>query len=212
MATLNLLNYPGLDRQRRRFHRRWTLAAGVATGSLVALLLLHWSDQFRLMLQQEQQRIKAQVNAQKLQRQAAEKSKLQQGQEHLQLQHLQQVAEQHKAWETLNRALQQEAGHGALQLLSLQLTSDRLELQGRAKDLNSMNQARERLSQVLPWVLSLNRAQFVADGRGSNPSEAMAERLAAVEFVWHAEWPALRARYEKSGAGLPMGSSEKAPP
>ena len=212
MVTLNLLNYPGLDRQRRRFHRRWTLAAGVVTGSLVALLVLHWSDQYKLFLQQEQQRIKTQVSAQKLQHQAAEKSKLQQGQGHLQLQHLQQVAEQHKAWEALNRALQQEAGQGALQLLSLQLTSDRLELQGRAKDLTSMNQARERLSQDLPWVLSLNRAQFVADGRGANPSETQADRLAAVEFVWHAHWPALRARPEKPGAALPSGSSEKASP
>lgn len=211
-AALNLLNYPGLDRQRRRFHRRWTLAAGVATGSLVGFLLLHWSDPYRLFLQQEQQRLNAHVSAQKLQQQAANQSKLQQGQGQLQLQHLQQVAKQHKAWEALNRALQQEAAQGGLQLLSLQLTSDRLELQGRAKDLNSMNQSRERLSQQLPWVLSLTRAQFVADGLGSNPSPVLPDRSAAVEFVWHADGLGLGARYEKPGAASTSGSSEKASP
>ena len=104
------------------------------------------------------------------------------------------------------------AAQGGLQLLSLQLTSDRLELQGRAKDLNSMNQSRERLSQDLPWVLSLTRAQFVADGLGSNPSPVLPDRSAAVEFVWHADGLGLGARYEKPGAASPSGSSEKASP
>lgn len=212
MGTLNLLNYPGLDRQRRRFHRRWTSAAGLVVGSLLAGLLLYWSEHYKQVLQQEQQDLKAKVGTQKTQQQATEKSQLQQGQGRLQWQHLQQVAEEHKAWEALNLALQQEAGHGALQWLSLQLTQDRLELQGRAKDLQSMNQARERLSHELGGVLSLTRAQFVGDVGGLNPGQARADRSAAVEFVWQMDWSVLRARHEKPVGVLSSGSSKKASP
>ena len=211
-ATLNLLNYPGLDRQRRRFHRRWTSAAGLVVGGLLAGLLLYWGDHYIQVLEQEQQHLKAKVSAQKAQQQVIEKSQLQQGQGRLQWQHLQQVAHEHKAWEALNLALQQEAGHGTLYLLSLQLTQDRLELQGRAKDLQSMNQARERLSQELRGVLSLTRAQFVGDVGGLSPGQTRVERSAAVEFVWQVDGSVLRARQEKPVDVLSSGSSKRASP
>lgn len=215
MATVNLLNYPALARQRRAWHRRWTSLAGLLVGSLVVVLGLHWRDDYKRHLQQELQRTQAQLNLQKQQHQTAQQRARQREAVRQQLEHLQQVADQHRAWEALHQALQQEANAGGLQLLSLQWVSGRLEMHGRAQDLQRMNQAREHLSQELRLVLDLTRAQFAADARGPSASpQAVSLRPAAgvVEFAWQADWPVMRARREKPVGESAAQAADKALP
>lgn len=200
MVTVNLLHYPALARQRRAWHRRWTSLAGLLVGGLVVALALHWRDDYKHHLQQELQRTQSQLSLKKQQHQAAQQRQRQREEVRQQVQHLQHVADQHRAWEVLHQTLQQEAHAGGVQFLSLQWGSGRLEMQGRAQDLQRMNQAREHLSQELRLVLDLTRAQFAANvgGLSASPHAVnLSPSASVVEFAWQADWPVMRSGLDK---------------
>ena len=54
MRPFNLLQYPALASQRRKFHSRWTSMSGLFVGSLVALWLMGPVQEKRLQLAQEE--------------------------------------------------------------------------------------------------------------------------------------------------------------
>lgn len=201
--VMNLLNYPGLDRQ-RRYRYRWTTAlAGGLAGVVLAAGGMHWTVSRLPPMQQELQRLQALVAAQKQQKKSLEHQQAQHATWQQQALHLQHVAEQHQAWQVLHQALLREAQGGALQWLSLELNQDRLALHGRAQSLPSMNQARQRLSHMLGIPLHISSALITpAKPEMHKPSgpDAGQQRLPAVEFVWHGDWPMTRTRSDKSGS------------
>lgn len=212
MLAMNLLNYPALDRQRRRWHRWWTSLAGGSVGVLMAWAGAQWLAAHGVQLQQEQQRLNALLGLQKQATQSLQKQQVQQANRQQQGLHMQRVADQHAAWETLHRALQREAVQGGVQLVSLQQSEDRLVLHGRANTLHDMNRARERLSQALGWALDLSSAQFTtqSDKPGSSPARSAGGET--LEFVWQANWPVMRAGAEKkSGAPLNVPTQKVTP-
>jgi Tfp pilus assembly protein PilN len=149
MKPFNLLQYPALASQRRRFHSRWTSLSGLLVGSLVALWLM---TQVQAKLQQQaqetallQSRLKQMQNQQAADqaRQAQQNTWLQQDER------VQALSAQQSRWEALHQALLHEAGPDSVQLLRLQLDAQTLELHGQAKDVQRMAQARARRSMPL---------------------------------------------------------------
>jgi Tfp pilus assembly protein PilN len=187
MMTFNLLQYPALASQRRRFHSRWTSLSGFLVGSLVALWLM---TQLQAKLQQQVQEA-ALLQSRLIQmqnQQAADQAR--QAQQNTWLQQdarVQVLSAQQSRWEALHQALLQDAGPDSVQLLRLQLDAQTLELHGQSKDVQRMAQARARLSKPLSeppmdtaWTLvSLVNA---AGTEGAAPQ-------APLEFVWQAPWP-----------------------
>lgn len=202
---MNLLNYPGLDRQRRWRHRWTTALAGAVVGVLLAWFAAQWAVSHAGQTQQELQRLQAILSAQKQQLQWVQKQQLQHGAWQQQVQHLQAIAQQHKAWEVLHQALEREAHEGGLQLLSLQFTQGRLALHGRNPNMQSMNQARQRVSRELGLDLKLVSALVMEESPGSGKPQAPA----MVEFVWQGDWPISHFRSEKSVAGPSSPSASR---
>jgi hypothetical protein len=187
MMPFNLLQYPALASQRRRFHSRWTSLSGLLVGSLMAFWLISEVQQKSLQLEQESALL--QLSLRQVQNQLAA-DKVRQAQQNTWLQQDERtkaLSAQQRRWEALHLALLQEAGPNSVQLLRLQLDAQTLELHGQAKDVQRLAQARERLSKPLSeppmgtaWVLvSMVNAPEV-DGAASP---------APLEFVWHAAWP-----------------------
>jgi len=187
MMGFNLLQYPSLASQRRRFHSRWTFLSGLLVGGLLAFGLISLVEQERLQRQQEIAGL--QVRLKQVQNQQAA-DKVRQTQQTTWLQQdarIQLLSEQQRRWEALHQALLHEAGPDSVQLLRLQLDVQTLELHGQAKDVQRMAQARARLSQTLSeppidTALTLLSLVNVAGAEGVAPQ-------APVEFIWQADWP-----------------------
>lgn len=194
--ALNLLNYPALDRQRKWRHRWTTSLAGGVVGVLLAWSAVQWQSSRALPIEQERQRLQTIVGAQKQQLLAQQKQQVQQVAWQQQVQHLDTVAQEHRAWEVLHQALQREAAGGALKLRSLQLTQGRLTLHGQSAGLQSMNQARERVARDLGLDLKLTSALIMAEPSAQRPPPTRAR----VEFVWQADWSVPRSRADKTKA------------
>ncbi len=186
-VAFNLLQYPALASQRRKFHSRWTSLSGLVVGGLVALWLGALVQEKRLqrvqegaLLQSRLQQVQNRLATEKA-RQAQQNTWLQQAA------HVQALSAQQSRWDALHRALLQEAGPDSVQLLRLQLDAQTLELHGQARDVQRMAKARTRLSmpvgahsQDVAWTLvSLVKA---ADGQGGASP-------APLEFVWQTAWP-----------------------
>jgi Tfp pilus assembly protein PilN len=205
MKPFNLLQYPALASQRRRFHSRWTSWSGLLVGSLVALWLM---TQVQAELQQQaqetallQSRLKQMQNQQAADqaRQAQQNTWLQQDER------VQALSAQQSRWEALHQALLHEAGPDSVQLLRLQLDAQTLELHGQSKDVQRMAQARARLSKPLsepPMDTSWTLVSLVnaAGAEGVAPQ-------APLEFVWQAPWPQVGASATAAAAAQSAPSS-----
>lgn len=189
MNAFNLLQYPALASQRRRFHSRWTSLSGLLVGSLVALWLMAQVQEKRQLQVQEaallQSRLKQVQN-----RLAADKAR--QAQQNTWLQqaaHVQALSAQQRRWEALHQALLKEAGPESVQLLRLQLDAQTLELHGQAKDVQRMAQARARWS--MPLAASSQDAAWTLVSLVNAPDAQGAASPAPLEFVWQTAWPQL---------------------
>lgn len=187
MNAFNLLQYPALASQRRRFHSRWTSLSGLLVGSLVALWLGALVEEKRQQQVQEAAALASRLK-QVQNRLAADKAR--QAQQNTWLQqaaHVQALSVKQRNWEALHQVLLQEAGPESVQLLSLLLDGQTLELHGQAKDVQRMAQARVRWSLPLAtpeadaaWSLVSLVHLSAAEGVGSS---------APLEFVWQTAWP-----------------------
>jgi len=205
MMTFNLLQYPALASQRRRFHSRWTSLSGFLVGSLVALWLM---TQLQAKLQQQvQEAALLQSRLTQMQnQQAADQAR--QAQQNTWLQQdarVQALSAQQSRWEALHQALLQDAGPDSVQLLRLQLDAQTLELHGQSKDVQRMAQARARLSKPLsepPMDTSWTLVSLVnaAGAEGVAPQ-------APLEFVWQAPWPQVGASATAAAAAQSAPSS-----
>ena len=187
MKPFNLLQYPALASQRRRFHSRWTSLSGLLVGSLVGFWLMSEVQEKRLQRVQEgaalQSRLK-QVQQQQTQdkvRQAQLNTWLQQDAR------IKMLSAQQSRWEALHQALLHVAGPDSVQLLRLQLDAQTLELHGQAKDVQRMAQARARLSKPLSEP-PMHTAWTLVSWVNAAGAEGVAPQ-APLEFVWQAPWP-----------------------
>lgn len=205
MKPFNLLQYPALASQRRRFHSRWTSLSGLLVGSLVAFWLMSEVQEKRLQRVQEgaalQSRLK-QVQNQQTQdkvRQAQQDNWLQQDAR------IKMLSAQQSRWEALHQALLHEAGPDSVQLLRLQLDGQTLELHGQAKDVQRMAQARARLSKPLPEPLMDTTWTLVSLVNATGPEGAAPK--APLEFVWQTPWPQVGSGSMAAGATQSLPSS-----
>jgi Tfp pilus assembly protein PilN len=187
MMAFNLLQYPALASQRRRFHSRWTSLSGLLVGSLVALWLmaqvqakLQQQVQQAALLQSRLTQVQSRLVGEKV-RQAQQNTWLQQDAR------VQALSAQQSRWEALHQALLQDAGPDSVQLLRLQLDAQTLELHGQAKDVQRMAQARARLSKPLsePPMDTAWTLVSLVNAAGAEGAVPQAPR----EFVWQAPRP-----------------------
>lgn len=187
-SAFNLLRHPMQARQQRL---RWRLGSGlvgVLLGLVGAAAALHGLQQDLAALTQERERLLAQTTRQRAQakddqaRLAAQSLALRQ--------HalLVQVQQHQQAWVRLHQAVLQEAGRNAWSLERLQVDGDRLELQGRTRDVQALMQVQARLAQQLQSPLTL--VSLVAPA-----ADPLAQPAGALDhvFVWQGPWPALSA-------------------
>lgn len=191
--AFNLLQYPALATQRRKFHSRWTFVTGLLVGGLVAVGLLAMVQEKTLQVTQERDLLQSRLTQVQTSQAADKAQQMRQKSWQQQAEHVQALHAQHKMWDALHQALLNEASPNSVQLLRLQLDAQTLELHGHALDVQRMAQARERLSLVgadaqrdTPWKwVSLVSAPG-ADGLAPQVSKASPSLL---EFVWQASWP-----------------------
>jgi Tfp pilus assembly protein PilN len=190
--AFNLLQYPALATQRRRFHRRWTSLAGLVVGGLTALWWMAGVQEKRLHLEQERALLQSRMKQVQTQLATDKARQAQHTTWQQQATHVQALKVELQAWEALHQALLQEAGPDSVQLLRFQLDSQTLELHGQASSLQRMAQAQARLSVPLadpardkPWTL----VSLLNAAGADNPVPR-----ATQEFVWQSHWP-------QSGAG-----------
>ncbi len=161
--------------------------AGLAVGSLTALLWMAEVQGKRLLLEQEgatlQSRLKQVQNrleAEKV-RQAEQKTWQQQAA------HVHALKVELKAWDALHQALLQETGPDSVQLLRLQLDSQTLELHGQAIDVQRMAVAHARLSVPLADTARDSAWTIVSLMNASDVDNAALPKTK--EFVWQVHWP-----------------------
>jgi Tfp pilus assembly protein PilN len=190
--AFNLLQYPALATQRRRFHRRWTSLAGLVVGGLTALWWMAGVQEKRLHLEQERALLQSRMKQVQTQLATDKARQAQHTTWQQQATHVQALKVELQAWEALHQALLQEAGPDSVQLLRFQLDSQTLELHGQASSLQRMAQAQARLSVPLAdpardkaWTL----VSLLNAAGADNPVPR-----ATQEFVWQSHWP-------QSGAG-----------
>jgi len=186
-TTFNLLNYPMQAHQRRL---RWRFGSALV-GGLIGLAMgggvLHGMrldlDSLaseRDLLQSQNARRHAQARGDKARREALA---LAQGQQRL----LEQVQQHQQAWSRLHHAVLEEAGRQGWTLERLQVDGDRLELQGRVRDVQALAMARARLSAQLQSPLTLLSLAASPTNMAERPVSDMGH-----VFVWQGPWPSLQ--------------------
>lgn len=212
MMPFNLLQYPALASQRRRFHSRWTSLSGLFVGSLMAFGLISGVQEKRLQWEQEGALLQSSLRQVQNQRAADKARQVQQNTWQQQDARVKALSAQQRRWEALHQALLQEAGPDSVQLLRLQLDAQTLELHGQAKDVKRMAQARARLSKPLSEP-QMDAAWMLISMVNAPELEGVAIR-APLEFVWQAAWPQMGSEAMTSGAtqNQPSAVPEKARP
>lgn len=185
--VFNLLQYPALASQRRIFHSRWTSLSGLVVGSLVALVLMAQVQEKQRHLVQERALLESRLKRVQNQLAADQALQAQQNTWQQQAAHIQSLSAQHRRWEALHLALLQETGPETVQLGRLQLDAHSLELQGQARDVQRMAQARLRLSQAL--AAPAKDAAWTLISVVNAPAAEGVVPSAPLEFVWQTAWP-----------------------
>lgn len=175
MRPLNLLNYPGLARQQRVFHRWWTSLAGLVVGSLVAWGWQHGLVIETAQLQREQSRLQGALRASQLHAQEVAHEQTRMHWQTEQAGQLRQIAEHQQAWTSLYDSLQQEARDRGLRLVRLQTEAEKIELHGTMQGIGAVSEVRQSLSAQWPQPLVLT-------GMSVGPS-------GEVNFVLQTHWP-----------------------
>ena len=188
-TTFNLLRYPVQAHQARLRWRVGSGLAGLLLGGAAAGAVLQWLQHDMQALAAEQAALQAQGT--RWRDQAVSDKARQQTQARLQGQQalLAQVRQQQQAWQRLHQAVLAEAGQGAWVLERLQVDGDRLELQGRSRDVQALVRAQVRLSAQLPSPLALVSLEAPAADL-SEAGERGAQQPGHV-FVWQGTWPAM---------------------
>lgn len=185
-TAFNLLRYPMQARQRRMRWRWGSAAVGLLAGACMGGVVLQWWREDLVALSAERDRLQAQslqgqtrLQQDKARREAVALVQRQQGQ-------LNRVQQHQQAWLRLHQAILQGTAHDGWLLERLQVDGERLELQGRIRDVRSLAAAQQRLSDALQGPLTL--ASLLA-----SPADAPDRRVGEMGhvFVWQGAWPAV---------------------
>lgn len=234
MVSFNLLHYPALASQRRRRHRWWTSLTGLAVGLAVAGWAAQELQALADQMQEDRTRLQAQLTDQTMQLQRLQKQQAVQKKWQLQSAHLAQLRQQHLTWLALYQSLQQAASPSSVQFLRLQLQAHQLELQGQARDVKRMEDARKRLSRSMSfppggndkvhaegqagqtlqpvWVLSSLDTLFATGAASVTPAtDPLEPHKAELSFVWQSVWPLEVVSSASAKTEAPTGVVKEAP-
>lgn len=187
MMAFNLLQYPALAGQRRRFHSRWTSLSGLLVGSLVAHWLMALVQEKRQQQVQEAALLQSRLTQVQSRLVADKARQAQQNAWQQQAAHVQALSAQQRSWEALHQTLLENAGPDSVQLLRLQLDAQTLELHGQAKDVQQMAQARVRWS--MPLAAPAHATTWALVSLVDAPGAQGVTSPAPLEFVWQTAWP-----------------------
>lgn len=185
-TAFNLLRYPMQARQRRMRWRWGSASVGLLVGVCTGGLALQWLGEDMAALGAERDRLQAQnlQDQARLQQDKARRDEMALRQrQHSQLS----LVQQHQqAWLRLHQAILQATAHDGWLLERLQVDGERLELQGRIRDVRSLAAAQRRLSDALQSPLTLVSLL-------SSPAEGPDRRVGEMGhvFVWQGAWPAV---------------------
>lgn len=185
-TAFNLLRYPMQARQRRLRWRWGSAVLGLLAGASLGGAALQWLQADLRILGAERDRLQAhnlQAQARWQQDQARREALTRLQRQQTQLSAVQQ---HQQAWLRLQQALQQDTAPEAWLLERLQVDGDRLELQGRVRDVRSLAAVQQRLSQALHSPLVLVSLQSHPAGGPDRPAGGMGH-----VFVWQGVWPAV---------------------
>ncbi len=172
----NLLNHPGLAKQRRLFHRCWTSSAGLMLGCLLAWFGHQWQIAETLRLQQVQSELQTARLERMQQHKEATRQQNQQRLHNEQTVHLHEIARHQQAWMAVHEHLQ-EMAEGELRLSRLHADAGHVALHGEVNRFEAMALARQSLSDQLGQAIALK--------------DLTTGPAAKVSFVWQTTWPAL---------------------
>ena len=182
----NLLNHPGLAKQRRLFHRCWTSSAGLMLGCLLAWFGHQWQIAETRRLQQVQSEMQTARLVQMQQKKEATRQQNQQRLYNEQTVHLQEIARHQQAWMAVHEHLQ-EMAEGELRLSRLHSDAGQVALHGEVNRFEAMALARQNLSDQLGQAIAL---KDLTTGPASQ-----------VSFVWQTTWPALHSPLKAAVVG-----------
>lgn len=185
-TAFNLLKYPMQARQQRLRWRWGSGLIGVLMGLVMGSGVLHGMRleldalaSERDQLQSQNARRHAQARDATVQQEAAVLAQRQQ-------RWLERVQQHQQAWSRLHHAVLEEAGRQGWALERLQVDGDRLELQGRTRDVQALAAAQARLSEKLQSPLTL--ASLAASP--ADMADGQVFGMGHV-FVWQGLWPSL---------------------
>jgi len=189
-TAFNLLRYPMQARQRRMRWRWGSAAVGLLVGVCMGGVALQWLGEDIAALSAERDRLQAQnlQDQTRLQQDKARGEALVLAQrQHSQLSRVQQ---HQQAWLRLHQAILQGTAHDGWLLERLQVDGERLELQGRIRDVRSLAAAQQRLSDALQGPLVLVSLL-------SSPPDGPDRRVGEMGhvFVWQGAWPAVAPQF-----------------
>ena len=176
MRDLNLLQYPGLARQNKVFHRWWSGLAGLFLGGALAWGSQQWQAVQTARLLQEQSQLQEALAARSQRVTEAVERQTRSRLQAEQLGQLKQIAQHQQAWVSLHEALHKESQRHGLRLQRLQAQVEKIELQGTIARFDAMTETRQNLSDQLDQTVALTS---ITVGPGEE-----------VSFVWQAPWPA----------------------
>lgn len=225
MTAFNLLHYPDLASQRKSWHRRWTASVGVAVGVAVAWWSIGWALEASHQVSHERSALQQQLTQHQQQQKKHQKMQAQQKKWFAESAHLTHLEQQHRTWLALYQALQKESGPDSVQLLRLQLESNILEMQGKARHARGMDRAHQALTASLAqhldpvllvssWLVkpTTGRATTVS-GQAGVELTTQADSLGdGLEFVWQSGWPDGSATAQFKGAAQAGQSTEQEQP
>lgn len=185
-TALNLLRYPMQARQRRLRWRWGSAVAGLMFGAGMGVAALQWlgADMRDLGAERDHLRVQSQQGQARLQQDLARREAMALLQR--QQSQLTRVQQHQQAWLRLQQALQHDTAPGGWLLERLQVEGERLELQGRIRDVHSLASAQQRLSQALDSPLALVSLQSQPAQGPDRPAGATVH-----VFVWQGAWPAV---------------------
>lgn len=178
-TSLNLLNYPTLERQQRLRRQGRAGGLGAAAGAVMAGVALYGMSWQTDGVDAQKKALQAQLDERQRKGQARQQRQAQNQELQQVLTQLGQMQTHQQAWTHVLSGLQEVLPQQGLRLQRLQVEAGRIDAQGLAPDAASITRAAQPLSER--WGVPLILQSLETD----------ASNAQGVSFAWQASWPAL---------------------
>ena len=189
-TSLNLLNYPTLERQQRLRRQGRAGGLGAAAGAVMAGVALYGMSWQTEGVDAQKKALQAQLDERQRKGQARQQRQAQNQELQQVLTQLGQMQTHQQAWTHVLSGLQEVLPQQGLRLQRLQVEAGRIDAQGLAPDAASITRAAQPLSER--WGVPLVLQSLETD----------ASNAQGVSFAWQASWPAL------ADGALPLNRSK----